>query len=311
MTRSIASSPLRPLEPHHTFGQGGDVRRAGPAAAADETGTRGGWSRTATGSYVDATIRTPEAPTAISLCGVVSQPDAGEIELLVLAALASAGSTTSSMAQQLGQPAETIRAAVLQLRQGGLVEAAGDSVTLTPAGRLVASHAPRTGAPTGAGNPAPTIDLGGAPLDGVTVLGALWPADAGRAAAEKTARDGLLASDADRDATVQLLSDAFVQGRLSSSELEQRTAGALSARTYGELDDVLQGLGGLPRQVSNHPVRTAVFWVIALLCSPFVLLGVLLLAFGSDAGDRVGGIVLLVLLLPGLFKLRRWAAPRG
>ena len=153
----------------------------------------------------------------------------------------------------------------------------------------------------------PTLDLG----EAARLIGSLWPADPGRAAAEETARHGLLASDADRDAVVQLLSDAFAQGRLSSSELEHRTTEALSARTYGELDTVLQGLGGLPRTVSNHPVRTAVFWVVALLCSPFVLLGALLLAFGSDAGDRVGGIVFLVLLLPGLFKLRRWAAPRG
>ena len=238
---------------------------------------------------------------------MVSQPDAGEIDLLVLAAVAPAGSTTTTMAQQLGHPAETVRAAVLRLRQGGLVEATGDSVTLTRAGRLVASQARRTGPTTAAGAPGPTLDLG----EAARLIGSLWPADARRTAAEETARDGLLASDADRDAAVQLLSDAFAQGRLSSSELEQRTAGALSARTYGELDDVLQGLGGLPRPVSNHPVRTAVFWVLALLCSPFVLLGALLLAFGSDAGDRVGGIVFLVVLLPGLFKLRRWAAPRG
>ena len=239
---------------------------------------------------------------------MVSQPDAGGIDLLVLAAVAPAGSTTATVAQQLGQPAETVRAAVLRLRQGGLVEATGDCVTLTRAGRLAASHARRRTAPTtAAGTPGPTLDLG----EAARLIGSLWPADPRRAAAEETARDGLLASDADRDAAVRLLSDAFAQGRLSSGELEERTAGALSARTYGELDDVLQGLGGLPRPVSNHPVRTAVFWVLALLCSPFVLLGALLLAFGSDAGDRVGGIVFLVLLLPGLFKLRRWAAPRG
>ena len=238
---------------------------------------------------------------------MVSQPDAGAIEHLVLAAVAPEGSTATALARRLGQPAETIEAAVLRLRQGGLVEATGDAVTLTRAGQLVASHAGRTGPVTNADNPGPTLDLG----EAARLIGSLWPTDPGRTAAEETARHGLLASDADRDAVVQLLSDAFAQGRLSSSELEQRTAGALSARTYGDLDVVLQGLGGLPRPVSDHPVRTAVFWVVALLFSPFVLLGTLLLAFGSDAGDRVTGIVFLVLLLPGLFKLRRWAAPRG
>jgi hypothetical protein len=45
--------------------------------------------------------------------------------------------------------------------------------------------------------------------------------------------------------------------------------------------------------------------------SPFVLLGTLLFAFGTDLGDHVGGFMFLVLLLPGLFKLRRWAWPRS
>ena len=39
---------------------------------------------------------------------------------------------------------------------------------------------------------------------------------------------------------VQQLADAFSEGRLSSADLEQRSGKALGARTYGELDDVLQ-----------------------------------------------------------------------
>jgi hypothetical protein len=57
-------------------------------------------------------------------------------------------------------------------------------------------------------------------------------------------------------------------------------------------------------------VRRAVFWVVALLSSPFVLLGAMLLAFGVDAGDRFGGFVVLTLVLPGLFALRRWTRTR-
>ena len=94
------------------------------------------------------------------------------------------------------------------------------------------------------------------------------------------------------------------------TELEQRTGAALSARTYGELDDVLHGLGGLPRAVRSHPVRKVVFWVATVLCSPFVLLGTLLFAFGSDVGDHVGGFIFLAALLPALFLLQRWAWPR-
>ena len=114
----------------------------------------------------------------------------------------------------------------------------------------------------------------------------------------------MLASDADRDAVVQILSDAFSQGRLSTGEFEDRTSKALSARSHGQLDDLLHDLGGL-RPVKSRPVRKAVFCVAAFLASPFVLLGALLVAFGVDAGDRVG-----VILLPGLFALRRWAWPR-
>lgn len=255
-----------------------------------------------------ATIRAPFTSITVSLSDVGSQPDAGEIEFLVLGTIAPAGSKTTTIAQRLGQPAETIRATVSRLVQAGLVETTGDSVTLTQTGRLAAANVrkswPTTGAP---GNPVPTIDLS----EVARFIGSLWPANAERAAAEETARNGLLASDADRDTVVHLLSDAFSQGRLSSSELEHRTGTALSARTYGELDDVLQGLGGLQRPVRSHPVRKAVFGVVALLFSPFVLLGTLLLAFGVDAGDRFVGIVFLILLLPGLFALRRWAWPRG
>lgn len=131
-----------------------------------------------------------------------------------------------------------------------------------------------------------------------------------RATREKAARDRVLASDADRDAVVQILSDAFSQGRLSTGEFEDRTSKALSARSHGQLDDLLHDLGGLQRPVKSRPVRKAVFGVAAFLASPFVLLGALLVAFGVDAGDRVGGVVFLILLLPGLFALRRWAWPR-
>jgi hypothetical protein len=42
-----------------------------------------------------------------------------------------------------------------------------------------------------------------------------------------------------------------------------------------------------------------------------VLFGSMLLSFGEDAGDRLVGVFFLVLLLPGLFALRRWAWPRN
>lgn len=54
----------------------------------------------------------------------------------------------------------------------------------------------------------------------------------------------LRASDADRDAVVDRLRDAAGEGRLEPDELEQRVDGALRARTYGELAELLADLPG-------------------------------------------------------------------
>jgi hypothetical protein len=132
----------------------------------------------------------------------------------------------------------------------------------------------------------------------------------GRAAAAEAERDAVLASDNDRDAAVRVLADAFSVGRLSSAELEERTGRALAARTHGELDDLLAGLGGYRASVPSRPWRKVVVGVIAFLMSPFVLLGSMLFTFGSDLGDHVAGVVFLLVLLPGLFALWRWAWPK-
>ena len=130
-----------------------------------------------------------------------------------------------------------------------------------------------------------------------------WPSHAARTAAEDAELDGLLSSDEERDSVAQRLAEAFSQGRITSTELDERTGRALAARTRGDLDDVLAGLGGLERPVAPHPVRKATFGVVAFFCSPFVLVGALFLAFGQDGGDHVFGLVLLILLLPGLLAL--------
>ena len=132
-----------------------------------------------------------------------------------------------------------------------------------------------------------------------------------RAAAQEAARDGVLASDGDRDAATRILGDAYAAGRLTSAELEERSSRALAARTHGELDDLLAGLGGYRAAVAQHPARKVVFGVVAFVSSPFVLIGTLLALFGTDAGDHLGGLVMLVLFLPGLWALWRWAWPRS
>ncbi len=146
-------------------------------------------------------------------------------------------------------------------------------------------------------------------------LQSVWSARAAEATrrariAEKE-RDALLASDDDRDTVVDLLSRAYAEGRLSAEEFDQRTGQALAARRFGALDDALAGLGAMERNRPDHTARKVVFWMVAVPCAPFVLLGALLLAFGSDLGDHVGGLAFLAVLLPLLFLVRRWAWPRA
>src|SRR6185437_11448566 len=50
------------------------------------------------------------------------------------------------------------------------------------------------------------------------------------------------ASDADRDAVVSDLGEHFQAGRLTAAELDERTGRALTARTYGELTELLADL---------------------------------------------------------------------
>jgi Flp pilus assembly protein TadB len=57
----------------------------------------------------------------------------------------------------------------------------------------------------------------------------------------------LRASDADRDAVIDRLGEAAGEGRLEADELEQRLDGALRARTYGELAELLTDLPGESR----------------------------------------------------------------
>jgi hypothetical protein len=55
-------------------------------------------------------------------------------------------------------------------------------------------------------------------------------------------RDKLRAADADRDRVAGILGTAYSEGRLSKDEYDARLEAALSAHTYGELDQVVTDL---------------------------------------------------------------------
>jgi DUF1707 SHOCT-like domain len=69
------------------------------------------------------------------------------------------------------------------------------------------------------------------------------------------------ASDADREAALERLRDAFADGRLTEEELDQRTRAALAGRTAAELERLLIDLPVMPRPLAapaageRRPVR--------------------------------------------------------
>lgn len=218
------------------------------------------------------------------------------------------GSTVDELAAALGQSRAVVDALSERLAGAGFLTSKNGRLALTESGQMVVAGVPESWVPAEDGGQPPSIDV----LEIARSMRSAWETHSRqRAAEERTARDHLLASTEEREAVVNLLSQAFTEGRLSSEELDDRTGRALAARTHGELDGVLEGLGGMRREVRVHVVRRIVFGVVAFLCSPVVFIGVMLLAFGTDVGDRVAGIVALAMLLPGLFALRRWAWPRA
>jgi DUF1707 SHOCT-like domain len=89
-------------------------------------------------------------------------------------------------------------------------------------------------------------------------------------------RPALRASDADRDAVAERLRRAAAEGRLLTDELEQRLEAALSARTYGQLDALVEDLPGSrgARRPRTHTVAWALSALALAIAIPAVLLAV-------------------------------------
>lgn len=235
----------------------------------------------------------------------------GGFERRVLDTIGQGARTSGELAVQLDEQLSDVHDALVRLVEAGLAEAENGEVWLTDAGRQASATPPAPTQPTRPG-PSGAADAIGGLVDVAHAVGSTWVARAAQASAEReAAADALLASDADRDRAVHQLADAFSQGRLVSAELEERTGRALAARTHGELDEALAGLGGLSHPARRRPVRTALFWAATVLLSPFLLLGTLFVLFGVDLDDHVAGLVFLVLTAPPLFGLWRWSRPRA
>ncbi|MFI9270583.1 DUF1707 domain-containing protein [Kitasatospora sp. NPDC052896] len=72
-------------------------------------------------------------------------------------------------------------------------------------------------------------------------------------AAEPVAPAELRASDADRERIVELLRDAFAEGRLSTEEHAERIDAAYAAKTLGELAPLTRDLPSHPSMSTAHP----------------------------------------------------------
>src|SRR5215469_442979 len=103
----------------------------------------------------------------------------------------------------------------------------------------------------------------------------------------------LRASDADRERVVDALKAAFVQGRLSKSELVRRAGHALESRTYAELAGASAGIAAgraaapPPRQPAA-PVRArrvsrkVIAWVVSvMILSPGLAVAFFATYYGS------------------------------
>jgi hypothetical protein len=153
-----------------------------------------------------------------------------------------------------------------------------------------------------------------------------WPGDQRAAAA---GRGRMRASHADRDRSIDVLKNAFVQGRLTKPELDARVGQALASRTYAELAaltaDIPAGSAAVP---SPRPVRaparrqpnTAVRRGVPVMTATTVLTaGVWAAGLASPAGGQALAALVLtctvvwfgVMLLVGAVLLDSWQDRRS
>jgi hypothetical protein len=101
-------------------------------------------------------------------------------------------------------------------------------------------------------------------------------------------RGGFRASHADRDQVVGLLKAAFVQGRLTKDELDERLGHALAAQTYGDLAaltaDLHSGLAGAQLDRKPAAPRRAVGWGAAAAAALLLAIAAVALAMAAAPG---------------------------
>jgi uncharacterized membrane protein len=119
----------------------------------------------------------------------------------------------------------------------------------------------------------------------------------------------LRASDADRDRVAEILGAAYSAGRLSEDEYDDRLHGALSARTYADLDQLVTDLPAMQAAVATPVPRTNGLAIASLACGlaqfvvgplgtiPAIVLGHLARGQIRRSGQQGAGMALAGLML--------------
>ena len=121
-------------------------------------------------------------------------------------------------------------------------------------------------------------------------------------------RGHMRASHADRERAIDTLKAAFVQGRLTKDELDQRVGQAFASKTYAELTALSADLPAGPSRPPSQPVQAqgpslgdkkVLEWAIVCALSPLVPLAAAVLT-GNQVFLPVSGILLVLDVLIGL-----------
>ena len=120
-----------------------------------------------------------------------------------------------------------------------------------------------------------------------------------------TGKDGWLVNDVDRDRVVALLRDAYVDGRLSPDDFDDRVTRALGAVTRADLNAALTGLAVVGGQAHGSriaagetlaagviglsplflgPLGPIIWGPFELVWGPFIYLGPMWAPFGTHFG---------------------------
>ena len=123
-----------------------------------------------------------------------------------------------------------------------------------------------------------------------------------------TGRDHIRASHADREHVIDTLKAAFVQGRLTKDEFDQRVGQAFDSKTYAELAALSADLPAGPTRPLSQPGRAqgwslgdekVLEWAIASALSPLAPLAAAFLT-GNQVFAAVSVILLILDLVLGL-----------